>query len=159
MAVDIRRNQIFHTPGRFGWTGGFGTTAYTDPAEGMIGILFTQRMMDSPEPPQDIRPTSGPWRTEQWNKAIEVCTRAWSGQTDGTNRPTVPYSKERNLPLHNCMSTRVWIPIGAGLFLFLIQMLQIEGYVRRHSCGFSKGLIVRIAMFRTPIERGAIKKV
>ena len=52
MAVDIRRNEIFHTPGRFGWTGGFGTTAYTDPAEGMIGILFTQRMMDSPEPPK-----------------------------------------------------------------------------------------------------------
>src|SRR5262249_46702424 len=52
MAVDIRRDEIFHTPGRFGWTGGFGTTAYTDPAEGMIGILFTQRMMDSPEPPK-----------------------------------------------------------------------------------------------------------
>ena len=52
MAVDTRRNQIFHNPGRFGWTGGFGTTAYTDPAEGMIGILFTQRMMDSPEPPK-----------------------------------------------------------------------------------------------------------
>jgi CubicO group peptidase (beta-lactamase class C family) len=52
MAVDIGRNQIFHTPGRFGWTGGFGTIAYTDPAEGMIGILFTQRMMDSPEPPK-----------------------------------------------------------------------------------------------------------
>jgi CubicO group peptidase (beta-lactamase class C family) len=51
MAVDIARKEIFHTPGRFGWTGGFGTTAYTDPAEGMIGILFTQRMMDSPEPP------------------------------------------------------------------------------------------------------------
>jgi CubicO group peptidase (beta-lactamase class C family) len=52
MAVDIRRKEIFHTPGRFGWDGGFGTTAYTDPAEGMIGILFTQRMMDSPEPPK-----------------------------------------------------------------------------------------------------------
>jgi CubicO group peptidase (beta-lactamase class C family) len=52
MAVDIRRNEIFHTPGRFGWDGGFGTTAYIDPAEGMIGILFTQRMMDSPEPPK-----------------------------------------------------------------------------------------------------------
>jgi CubicO group peptidase (beta-lactamase class C family) len=52
MAVDIRRKEIFHTPGRFGWTGGFGTTAYTDPAERMIGILFTQRMMDSPEPPK-----------------------------------------------------------------------------------------------------------
>ncbi len=52
MAVDIRRNEIFHTPGRFGWTGGFGTTAYIDPAQGMIGILFTQRLMDSPEPPK-----------------------------------------------------------------------------------------------------------
>jgi len=52
MAVDIRRNEIFHTPGRFGWDGGFGTTAYTDPAMGMIGILFTQRMMDSPEAPK-----------------------------------------------------------------------------------------------------------
>lgn len=52
MAVDIRHNEIFHTPGRFGWTGGFGTTAYIDPAEEVIGILFTQRMMDSPEPPR-----------------------------------------------------------------------------------------------------------
>jgi CubicO group peptidase (beta-lactamase class C family) len=52
MAVDIGRTEIYHTPGRYGWTGGYGTTACTDPAEGMIGILFTQRMMDSPEPPK-----------------------------------------------------------------------------------------------------------
>ena len=52
MAVDIRREEIYHTPGRFGWTGGFGTTAYTDPAENKIGILFTQRMMDSPDAPR-----------------------------------------------------------------------------------------------------------
>jgi CubicO group peptidase (beta-lactamase class C family) len=52
VAVDTGRSEIYHTPGRFGWTGGLGTTAYTDPAEGMIGILFTQRMMDSPEPPK-----------------------------------------------------------------------------------------------------------
>jgi CubicO group peptidase (beta-lactamase class C family) len=52
MEVGIQRNEIFQTPGRFGWTGGLGTTAYTDPAEEMIGILFTQRMMDSPEPPK-----------------------------------------------------------------------------------------------------------
>jgi CubicO group peptidase (beta-lactamase class C family) len=52
MAVDIQRREIFHTPGRYGWTGGYGTTAYNDPQEGMIGILFTQRMMDSPEPPK-----------------------------------------------------------------------------------------------------------
>ena len=50
--MDIRRDEIFRTPGRFGWDGGFGTSAYTDPAEGMIGILLTQRMMDSPEPPK-----------------------------------------------------------------------------------------------------------
>jgi len=52
MAVDIGRSEIYQTPGRYGWTGGFGTTAYVDPIEGMIGILFTQRMMDSPEPPK-----------------------------------------------------------------------------------------------------------
>jgi CubicO group peptidase (beta-lactamase class C family) len=52
MAVDIQRNEIFRTPGRFGWDGGFGTSAYTDPTEGMIGILLTQRMMDSPDPPK-----------------------------------------------------------------------------------------------------------
>lgn len=52
MAVDIQRNEIFRTPGRFGWDGGLGTSAYFDPKEGMIGLLFTQRMMDSPEPPK-----------------------------------------------------------------------------------------------------------
>jgi CubicO group peptidase (beta-lactamase class C family) len=50
IGVDIQRDELFHTPGRFGWEGGLGTTAYTDPAEGMIGILFTQRLMGSPEP-------------------------------------------------------------------------------------------------------------
>src|SRR5262249_31525126 len=39
VAVDIRREEIYHTPGRFGWTGGLGLTAYTDPARGVIGIL------------------------------------------------------------------------------------------------------------------------
>jgi CubicO group peptidase (beta-lactamase class C family) len=52
LAVEIQRNEIFRTPGRFGWDGGLGTSAYTDPAEGMIGILFTQRMMESPQAPQ-----------------------------------------------------------------------------------------------------------
>ncbi|HLJ48077.1 MAG TPA: serine hydrolase domain-containing protein [Bryobacteraceae bacterium] len=52
MAVDIGRSEIYHTPGRFGWTGGLGTTAYVDPTKGVIGILFTPRLMDSPEPPR-----------------------------------------------------------------------------------------------------------
>jgi CubicO group peptidase (beta-lactamase class C family) len=51
MAVDIQRDDVFRTPGRFGWDGGLGTSAYTDPAEGMISILMTPRMMESPQPP------------------------------------------------------------------------------------------------------------
>ena len=30
MGVEIQRNEIFRTPGRFGWDGGFGTSAYTE---------------------------------------------------------------------------------------------------------------------------------
>ncbi|HEX7158227.1 MAG TPA: serine hydrolase domain-containing protein [Edaphobacter sp.] len=52
MGVDIQRREIYHTPGRYGWAGGYGTIAYIDPRERMIGILFTQRMMESPEPPK-----------------------------------------------------------------------------------------------------------
>lgn len=52
LSVDIRRAETYHNPGRFGWTGGFGTTAYVDPARDLIGILFTQRLMDSPDPPR-----------------------------------------------------------------------------------------------------------
>lgn len=55
MSVDTRRRDIFNTPGRFGWDGGTGTSAYVDPAEGVIGILLTQRMMDSPEMPRIFR--------------------------------------------------------------------------------------------------------
>ncbi len=51
MAVDIHREMPWTVPGRFGWNGGFGTSAYSDPANDFIGILMTQRMMDSPEPP------------------------------------------------------------------------------------------------------------
>jgi CubicO group peptidase (beta-lactamase class C family) len=52
MAVNIARDEIYRTPGRFGWHGGLGTTAYIDPVARAIGILFTHRMMDSPEPPK-----------------------------------------------------------------------------------------------------------
>jgi CubicO group peptidase (beta-lactamase class C family) len=64
MAVDLQRREIFHTPGRYGWSGGFGTTAYNDPQEEMIGILFTQRMMDSPVPPKVF--------TDFWTLAYEA---------------------------------------------------------------------------------------
>jgi CubicO group peptidase (beta-lactamase class C family) len=54
-AVVTRRTDVFATPGRFGWDGGYGTSAHLDPAEDMIGILMTQRMMDSPVPPRVFR--------------------------------------------------------------------------------------------------------
>jgi CubicO group peptidase (beta-lactamase class C family) len=38
-------------PGRFGWDGGYGTSWYSDPGLRLTGILLTQRMMDSPQPP------------------------------------------------------------------------------------------------------------
>ncbi|MBV9464302.1 MAG: beta-lactamase family protein [Verrucomicrobiae bacterium] len=52
MGVDIARRDVYHSPGRFGWTGGLGTSAYTDPANDLIAMIFTPRMMDSPEPPK-----------------------------------------------------------------------------------------------------------
>jgi CubicO group peptidase (beta-lactamase class C family) len=39
-------------PGAFGWSGGFGTSWYMDPAKGLTFILLTQRVFDGPEPPQ-----------------------------------------------------------------------------------------------------------
>jgi len=64
VAVDTARREIYHNPGRFGWTGGFGTTAYIDPKERLIGILFTQRMMDSPVAPRVF--------TDFWTSAYQA---------------------------------------------------------------------------------------
>jgi len=51
-AVGIRRTELFQRPGRFGWDGGLGLSAYVDPAQDLVGILFTQRLVTSPEPPK-----------------------------------------------------------------------------------------------------------
>lgn len=50
VGVDIRRTSLSTRPGRFGWAGGTGTSAYSDPGEDLVGILLTQRHMDSPVP-------------------------------------------------------------------------------------------------------------
>jgi CubicO group peptidase (beta-lactamase class C family) len=42
-------------PRGYGWDGGSGTAWRTDPATGLTGILLTQRMMTSPEPPEAVR--------------------------------------------------------------------------------------------------------
>ncbi|MFF2923464.1 serine hydrolase domain-containing protein [Streptomyces celluloflavus] len=49
--VVTRRDELAAVPGRFGWNGGSGTSAYIDPAEGLIGILLTQRALTAPTPP------------------------------------------------------------------------------------------------------------
>lgn len=51
MGVTLRRDSLDTSPGSFGWTGGTGTCGYSDPREDMVGIVLTQRLMESPEPP------------------------------------------------------------------------------------------------------------
>ena len=50
-AVVTARSDLSMTPGRFGWDGGYGTSLYVDPTEDLVGVLFTQKMMDSPAAP------------------------------------------------------------------------------------------------------------
>jgi len=51
-AVITRRTDLWTTPGRYGWDGGYGSSAHLDPAEDMAGILMTTRMMESPQLPR-----------------------------------------------------------------------------------------------------------
>lgn len=56
-----------HEPGEprgFGWDGGYGTSCYWDPQTGLIGILLTQRLMDSPVAP--------PAFVDFWRSAYEA---------------------------------------------------------------------------------------
>ncbi|MCR8842379.1 beta-lactamase family protein [Paenibacillus sp. SC116] len=50
VGIAVERTRWFEK-GSFGWNGGTGTSAYIDPENELIGILLTQRMMDSAEPP------------------------------------------------------------------------------------------------------------
>ena len=47
MAIVTKRDALYNTPGRYGWDGGYGTSWYVDPKEGLIGILLTQRVFDA----------------------------------------------------------------------------------------------------------------
>jgi len=51
VGVDIKRTDLFSVPGRFGWAGGLGTIGYCDPENGVVGLLLTQRLIDSPISP------------------------------------------------------------------------------------------------------------
>jgi CubicO group peptidase (beta-lactamase class C family) len=47
--VDVEAVQPWMAPGRWGWTGGTGTTAYVDPVRDTVSILLTQREMTGPD--------------------------------------------------------------------------------------------------------------
>jgi len=47
-----RRWAAVNRSGAFGWDGGFGTSWLVDPAQQLIVIVLTQRMFETPEPPQ-----------------------------------------------------------------------------------------------------------
>jgi CubicO group peptidase (beta-lactamase class C family) len=51
LSIVTRRDELSAVPGRFGWDGGYGTSAYMDPKEDMVAILMTQRLWDSPSGP------------------------------------------------------------------------------------------------------------
>jgi CubicO group peptidase (beta-lactamase class C family) len=55
MAVATQPDDRGASTGRYGWDGGFGTSWANDPAQGLIGILMTQRMWDSPALPPVCR--------------------------------------------------------------------------------------------------------
>jgi CubicO group peptidase (beta-lactamase class C family) len=42
MAVTVGSDEIAETPGRYGWSGGYGTDWFNDPHEGLIAIALTQ---------------------------------------------------------------------------------------------------------------------
>ena len=46
--VDLTGALPWMAPGRWGWTGGTGTTAYVDPARDTVSVLLTQRAMTGP---------------------------------------------------------------------------------------------------------------
>ncbi len=50
-AVITRRTDPWATPGRYGWDGGYGTSAHLDPAEDVAGVLMTTRMLKAPTMP------------------------------------------------------------------------------------------------------------
>ncbi|WP_369246257.1 serine hydrolase domain-containing protein [Streptomyces sp. R41] len=48
--VDIEPTDPWNVPGRYGWTGGTGTTAHIVPSTGTVTVLLTQVAMENPTP-------------------------------------------------------------------------------------------------------------
>jgi CubicO group peptidase (beta-lactamase class C family) len=55
VSIVTRREELAGSVGTFGWAGGLGTSWCTDPREGIVGILLSQRAWTSPRPPDVCR--------------------------------------------------------------------------------------------------------
>jgi CubicO group peptidase (beta-lactamase class C family) len=51
VSVVTARDDVWATPGRYGWDGGYGTSWASDRERELIGIVLTQRLFDSPTLP------------------------------------------------------------------------------------------------------------
>jgi len=54
VAVVTKRDDISAVPGRFGWDGGYGTSLWVDPKERLVGVLLTQKVWTSANPPPSV---------------------------------------------------------------------------------------------------------
>lgn len=60
-SVDIHRTHPWNVPGRYGWTGGTGTSAHIVPSTGSVALLYTQVGVTSPVSPG--------WQLDFWRHA------------------------------------------------------------------------------------------
>jgi len=51
LSIVTKPDSVAAVPGRYGWSGGLGTSWYSDPREDMLAILMTQRAWESADPP------------------------------------------------------------------------------------------------------------
>lgn len=64
VAIDLKRADLYMTPGRYGWDGGYGTSLYIDPTENVIGVLLTQKAWDGAGLPATL--------VDFWNGAYQA---------------------------------------------------------------------------------------
>jgi CubicO group peptidase (beta-lactamase class C family) len=55
LGVHVRRTGTALSPGSYGWDGGLGSVWANDPTEDLVGVLLTDTMWSSPEPPAVAR--------------------------------------------------------------------------------------------------------
>jgi CubicO group peptidase (beta-lactamase class C family) len=55
VGIELRRAGPARPPGTYGWDGGLGSSWANDPSEDLTGVLLTNQMWTSPQPPAVFR--------------------------------------------------------------------------------------------------------